>query len=701
MNFSRSLKTCKNEVENMPTDQIVKMILSDKTRFNDNPVFEIIDEHNEYVKPYFDFEMYSETNLNDSNKKDYVLKIKAGISQILQKNDLKFATSYSRYTSHDEKHDNLFKISFHATITNYKIKYASLQKIISNNKKLMNENFFDMSVYSKYQKFRVVCTSKKGKQAPLTIHENNEHADHFITNPKSDHEIIFNEKYYGIRDILDESVEHHYDDYKTWATIGGSIKNIDFLNGDEKIRLFDHFSKKSTKYINIDDVKRNFDLFKFDKLGLESLTNILSKDKTKKEKKILLSSVFEELADIKKNKCLMKYAEMKNEIEETYFILESNSKICKYEDDTLYMYQVNNAQTLLKPYYWKNQKDNIVYFCDEWLRDSTRRSYKGIIFDPQCNNTTHFNLFTGFKFKNYKNIDTSVNTHHIHKLLKHVLLLGYDYLLDWMAFILQNKKKTNNCVILYSNNHGVGKNLIVSLLCKLIDGKKYTSKIDSINDFEKDFNSDRENKFLIYGDEIIAKSKDIYNTLKNVITQDEILINKKGIDAYKVKDLCNYIFTTNHYAPIKIEQNDRRMSIIECNEDKMIETDYTLFVEQIKDDNILKLFFDELMARKIPNVMTCFESDSKKDIQNLYIPSVIKYIFKNMNELNCKFVKTGDLYKNIKNFESENKYSELCTERDMKVTQVCHRVDHKYATTTSMPGRTTSMPPSEKFSFFF
>ena len=93
MNFSRSLKTCKNEVENMPTDQIVKMILSDKTRFNDNPVFEIIDEHNEYVKPYFDFEMYSETNLNDSNKKDYVLKIKAGISQILQKNDLKFAYS--------------------------------------------------------------------------------------------------------------------------------------------------------------------------------------------------------------------------------------------------------------------------------------------------------------------------------------------------------------------------------------------------------------------------------------------------------------------------------------------------------------------------------------------------------------------------------------------------------------------------------
>ena len=28
--------------------------------------------------------------------------------------------------------------------------------------------------------------------------------------------------------------------------------------------------------------------------------------------------------------------------------------------------------------------------------------------------------------------------------------------------------------------------------------------------------------------------------------------------------------------------------------------------------------------------------------------------------------------------------------------QVCHRVDHKYATTTSMPGRTTSMPPPKK-----
>jgi hypothetical protein len=235
-----------------------------------------------------------------------------------------------------------------------------------------------------------------------------------------------------------------------------------------------------------------------------------------------------------------------------------------------------------------------------------------------------------------------------------------------MSFIIKNKRKTNVCVVLYSHEHGVGKNSVVELFMRLIDSK-YISKIENIDDLHSQFNGFCENKFLIYGDEILAKNKDLYNCLKNTITRSEVKINKKGIDQYSISDLSNYIFTTNERHPFKIEENDRRISIINCSEKKMDDNICKEFYKLIKDEDILKSFYHEIINMKMPDKIECLNTELKREIQGIYMPSPIKYLFKNYRRLEDQKFNTNDLFEKIKEFEKIQGYTETKSSNQMSL----------------------------------
>lgn len=55
------------------------------------------------------------------------------------------------------------------------------------------------------------------------------------------------------------------------------------------------------------------------------------------------------------------------------------------------------------------------------------------------------------------------------------------------------------------------------------------------------------------------------DALKSLITQEDINIEGKGKDAFRIKDMAHYVFLTNHDWPIKIETSDRRYMAAECS----------------------------------------------------------------------------------------------------------------------------------------
>ena len=281
-------------------------------------------------------------------------------------------------------------------------------------------------------------------------------------------------------------------------------------------------------------------------------------------------------------------------------------------------------------------------------------------------NENDFNTFTGFKYDNSENPEKS--TRDIHELLNHLFVKDEykKYMLEWLSFIIKKKDKTDVCITLYSHQHGVGKNSFIELIRKLID-EKYLSKLENIDELHSQFNSFCESKFIIYGDEILAKTKDLYLTLKNTITRSQVKINKKGIDAYDVENYVNYIFSTNERVPFKIERNDRRMTMMHVSEEKLSKEQINRFYKAINDEDIIKSFYHELLNYDTPEKIECLDTPLKREIQRAYLLSPIKYLFKNYRNLEGRKYSVIELFEKIKDFEKSQGYTDLKTTQQMSM----------------------------------
>jgi len=414
------------------------------------------------------------------------------------------------------------------------------------------------------------------------------------------------------------------------------------------------------------------EVFKTHGLSINFVKKDMDKDYLNEVNKMILSkeNIIKEAKQELNKKTHESYLEIKNEVEKNYFFVEELSKFGHYdeEEDRFIIKNASDVDLCLKPYsYEKHTEKGIktVSFYSSWIEDKERRTYKRIIFDPQNTDSRNFNLFTGFKLEKKPYITKS--TEKIHKLLDQVLGEYKQYILEWLSFIIKNKKKTNVCIVLYSDEHGVGKNTIIELFIKLLD-EKYTSKIEKLDNLAAEFNKNMENALFIYGDEILAKNKDLYTFLKNTITRSELLINKKGVDSYKIKDLCNYMFTTNDSIPFKIEEKDRRISMIQCSETKMTDKECNEYYALFEDHDLIASMFHELLLIETPNKIQVLNTKLKEEIQEVYISSPIKYLYKNFLELNNKRLSVQDMMDKIKDFEKSQGYTEIKTKKQLTIS---------------------------------
>jgi len=200
-------------------------------------------------------------------------------------------------------------------------------------------------------------------------------------------------------------------------------------------------------------------------------------------------------------------------------------------------------------------------------------------------------------------LDPNANTEKIYTFMKTLLGDCYDYVLNWLAHVVQRPaRKTEVCILLYGSQ-GCGKSTIGEYLLRKIIGLDkmiITSKADKM--FGRFVNT--QGKLLAVLNE--ASGKDTFNIcdiLKDAITMTTTEQEKKGVDAVAVTDYTNFIFTTNNINSVKIPEDDRRFMPIEINEE--LKNDKVYFKELYADlDNakIMRKFYEELMKRPLENV---------------------------------------------------------------------------------------------------
>jgi putative DNA primase/helicase len=83
------------------------------------------------------------------------------------------------------------------------------------------------------------------------------------------------------------------------------------------------------------------------------------------------------------------------------------------------------------------------------------------------------------------------------------------------------------------------------------------------------FNADIASKQLFIveeTDEIGGTNQQIYNNLKDLITNTTIRLERKGVDAYLIDNCLNIFLTGNQVGIFKLDVGDRRFAVLECVE---------------------------------------------------------------------------------------------------------------------------------------
>jgi hypothetical protein len=231
-----------------------------------------------------------------------------------------------------------------------------------------------------------------------------------------------------------------------------------------------------------------------------------------------------------------------------------------------------------------------------WFESKLRREYKGIVFDP--NTSKHFkgyyNLYRGMGVKPKKG-KWSLMDRHIKEVISCNNLFAYNYIKAWLAQLFQNPGgvKPGTAIVL-RGDQGVGKGIFASNVGKII-GHHFVH-ITSPEHLTGRFNFHLKDKLLVFCDEAIwGGDKSIEGRIKGYITEDNFMMEQKGIDAITVANHMRFIIASNNDWVVPAGLGERRMFVLDVSSER--KGDYEYFkklAQQMESGGLEAMLYDLL-----------------------------------------------------------------------------------------------------------
>jgi hypothetical protein len=331
------------------------------------------------------------------------------------------------------------------------------------------------------------------------------------------------------------------------------------------------------------------------------------------------------------------YLKDKEEFEKTHikimypslYLSMLNDKSIEMQNETALIASHRHMKTTIK-----NPKDEIIKtsFINMWLNDENIRLYRRLVFVPNDYDydKEDYNSWRGFAQEEVKlpddfNINDNKYINDFKAFLNNLCngeTKCINYFIAWMANIIQNpSERACVCLILYSLDEGVGKNMVIKTLEKCL-GSGYVNYItDVANQLFGKHSSAEMNKLLIVMNEV--KGKDTYaNTdiFKSRITDDKREVELKGKDTIQINNYASYIINTNNLNMVNAGEKDRRYCVIDCNNPKINNKKYFKTYEKEINNNpvAIRCIYEYLKTFDIVSVVADYIFSDSRPRTDLY-----------------------------------------------------------------------------------
>ncbi len=247
-------------------------------------------------------------------------------------------------------------------------------------------------------------------------------------------------------------------------------------------------------------------------------------------------------------------------------------------------------------------------YAEIWLSHTNRRKYKDFVFIPGKEVPADiYNIWQGFS-------TVPDRTKSCKLFLKHTLDIicsgnkeHFLWLINLLAFIVQYPHLRTEVALALRGSQGAGKSIFFEYMRK-IWGPHYMT-ISQPEHITGKFNAHLANKVMLLVEEgFWAGDKKAKGTLKDLVTNPRINIERKGFDTQSANNYLNIFFTSNESHVVPIELGERRFAVLDVSDSRKGDSDYFNALIKERDNGgveallykLLNHSVDKQLIRKLP-----------------------------------------------------------------------------------------------------
>ena len=266
-------------------------------------------------------------------------------------------------------------------------------------------------------------------------------------------------------------------------------------------------------------------------------------------------------------------------------------KVCKNDRGEFEKYVYQDKKKLRTAYehecytIMENGRQRKCKYIDTWFDDPKMRCYQDAqVVPPPLVCPEHiFNLWqpSPFELHPIDSTDADFDAEGVEmwtglvRTLSNNEVQTEEYLHMSNAQAIQEPAKKTGVLPVLVGDQGIGKSIYAETLGKLHGAGKLLVSTSPENDVWGKFNSPMSSAFIVVLNEVDKRNaQNAEGKIKGLITDETILINCKGKDAFPINSYHRFLMTTNNYDPIKTEQGDRRTLIIRCSDENKGNNEY-------------------------------------------------------------------------------------------------------------------------------
>jgi len=202
-----------------------------------------------------------------------------------------------------------------------------------------------------------------------------------------------------------------------------------------------------------------------------------------------------------------------------------------------------------------------------WLSHTERRQFiDGVTFDPTATTSKAgvLNLWQGFAIEP-KPGDWSLMRAHIFSVLCDSDKGHFDYIMGWMAYMVQHPAEQGEVAVVMKGVEGCGKGTLAKALLRIIG--QHGLAVSNARHLTSNFNGHLRDAIFLFADEaFFAGDKAHVGVLKSIITEPYLTVEAKFQDAVQMPNFLHVMMASNEEWVVPASLEARRFFVLEPND---------------------------------------------------------------------------------------------------------------------------------------